>query len=252
MPRFALLISYDGSGFAGWWRQKDRRSVAGEFDAAFRRLGESHAAPVGASRTDAGVHARGQVAHVDCQRAWSVPVMLGALAGHLPGDCACRAVAPVDDTWHAVHAATGKTYTYVIDHGSIADPFLARFAWRPPFHLDLATLNSLAALVPGRRDWTAFSRRGDHRDETVRTLDRVAWHADQNRLICTVSGDGFTYRLVRSLVGAMVACAHGTCSRRDLERALTGTRTPASAQQAPAHGLCLEEVRYDQGLRWGI
>lgn len=251
MPRHALLIAYDGSAFAGWWRQKDRRSVAGELDAAFARLGEGSAAPVGASRTDAGVHARGQVAHVDLARDWSPVGLVAALASHLPTDCVCRAAAAaVGDDWHAVHNASGKTYSYTIDNGVVADPFLARTAWRPPFRLDVSGLHAAAALVPGDRDWSAFARRGDHRSDHRRRISDVAWRDDGGRLICTIAGDGFTYRLVRSLVGAMVACAHGTCAQDDLQRALSGERTPAAAQQAPAHGLCLEAVRYAQEPRW--
>lgn len=250
MPRRALLLAYDGSAFAGWWRQADRRSVAGELDAALGRLGEGAAAPVGASRTDAGVHARGQVAHVDLERAWEPAALAAALAGHLPADCACRAVAMVADGWHAVHDAAGKTYSYTIDNGPVADPFATRTAWRPPFRLDLEALTAAAALIPGDRDWSAFARRGDHRDDHRRRLTAVTWCRDDGRLVCTVVGDGFTYHLVRSLVGAMVACAHGTCTRDDLQRALAGERTAAAAQQAPAQGLCLERVRYAAEPAW--
>jgi tRNA pseudouridine38-40 synthase len=248
MPRYALLIAYDGTGFAGWWRQPGLRTVAGEFDAALARLGESSASPVGASRTDAGVHARGQVAHVDLSRIWETSTLQRTLAAQLPADCALRAVAPVGDDWHAVHGASGKTYSYSIDNGAIGDPFRTRHAWRPPFRLDLATLNGLAALIPGRRDWRGFARRGDHREaeDFVRTITAVGWRADGDLLVCTVSGDGFVYRLVRSLVGALVATAHGGCSRADLDAALAGQESPAGHQQAPAHGLCLERVTYPQ------
>lgn len=250
MPRRALLLAYDGSAFAGWWRQADRRSVAGELDAALARIGEVDAAPVGASRTDAGVHARGQVAHVDLVRDWEPAALVAALARHLPDDCACRAAATVTDDWHAVHDTSGKTYSYTIDNGMVADPFAARTAWRPPFRLDPAAVQDCAALLPGDRDWSAFARRGDHRDDHRRHIAAVSWRSDGDRLVCTVDGDGFTYRLVRSLVGAMVACAHGTCSRDELRRALAGERTAAAAQQAPARGLCLERVRYGEEPDW--
>ena len=250
MPRIALLIAYDGTRFAGWWRQKDERSVAGELDAAFRRIGEPEAAPVGASRTDAGVHARGQVAHVDLNRAWDPQLLVMALANHLPSDCVCRAAAPVADDWHAVHGALGKTYTYTIDHGQVADPFIAPFAWRPPYRVDAAALADLATLIPGKRDWSAFGRRGDHRDDHVRTIQDLRWHQDHHRLICTVRGDGFTYRLVRRLVGAMIATAHGGCTRDELVAALAGTPSNAGKQHAPALGLCLETVHYASEVAW--
>jgi tRNA pseudouridine38-40 synthase len=246
MPRFALLIAYDGGAFAGWWRQPGLRTVAGVLDAALARIGEGAAAPVGASRTDAGVHARGQVAHADLARDWDPPALQRALAGQLPADCSLRAVAAVGAGWHAVHDAHGKTYTYTIDNGALGDPFGTRHAWRPPFRLELATLAALAAALPGRRDWRGFARRGDHREaeDFVRTISAVDWHADGERLVCTVTGEGFAYRLVRSLVGALVATAHGGCTRAELDAALAGRESPAGQQQAPAHGLCLERVAY--------
>lgn len=245
--RFALLIAYDGTDFAGWWRQPGTRTVAGVFDEAFARIGETQAQVVGASRTDAGVHAQGQVAHVTTTRAWGADDLLRALATHLPSDVACRQVATVADTWDACHDASGKTYHYTIDHGEVADPFLARFAWRPPFRLDPERLLDAALGIAGERDWSGFSRRGETRHldgDLVRRIDRVTWSVTGARLSCEVTGGGFTYRLVRSLVGAMVAVANGTCSRADLDAALAGQDSPAGRQQAPARGLCLMQVEY--------
>ena len=250
MPTYALLLAYDGTAFAGWWRQAGARTVAGELDAACARLGEPEARAVGASRTDAGVHARGQVAHLVTQRAWDATDLARTLALQLPDDLACRAVAAVDDDWHACHLATGKTYRYTLDNGAVGDPFAARHAWRPPFRLAPAALRAAAAGVAGRRDWRAFARRGDARADLVRTLTRVEWAAHGQQLICTIAGEAFVYRLVRSLVGAMVAVAHGGCSRAELDAALAGEPSPAGRQQAPARGLCLEEVTYATQLPW--
>ena len=250
MPRFALRLAYDGSGFSGWWRQPGRRSVAGELDAACARLGEPAAAAIGASRTDAGVHARGQVAHLDLLRPRAPAELTRGLNAQLPGEIACTAVAAVDPEWHACHRASGKTYLYRIDNGACADPFAAKVAWRPPFRLDLAALQAAAAAIPGRRDWRGFTRRGEHRADLERLIDTVAWHAEGALLVATVGGDGFTYHLVRSLVGAMVAVATGTCREVDLARSPAGEDTPAGKQQAPARGLCLEEVRYVPEPEW--
>lgn len=245
--RIALLIAYDGTAFAGWWRQPGERTVAGVFDEAFARLGELQAQVVGASRTDAGVHAEGQVAHVTTSRPWDTGVLRQALAAHLPADAACRAVAAVADGWDACHDAVAKTYRYTIDHGEVADPFLARFAWRTPFRLEPERLRAAATGLAGERDWRGFSKRGETRHldgDLVRRITQVDWHHDGHRLCCDITGAGFTYRLVRSLVGAMVAVAHGTCTPADLAAALTGEDSPAGRQQAPAHGLCLRRVAY--------
>lgn len=249
--RHALLITYDGTDFAGWWRQPGRRTVAGVFDEAFLRIGEAQAQVVGASRTDAGVHAQGQVAHVTTSRPWAARDLRHALGDHLPTDAACREVVAVADGWDACRDAVAKTYRYTIDHGEVPDPFLARFAWRPPFRLDPDRLQEAARDIAGERDWSGFARRGETRHldgDLIRRIDRVAWSVAGPRLCCEVTGGGFTYRLVRSLVGAMVAVANGTCSGADLAAALAGQDVPAGHQQAPARGLALMGVAYPTTL----
>ena len=251
MPRYALLIAYDGTHYAGWWRQAEGRSVGAVIDAAFARLGEPTASAIGASRTDAGVHARGQVAHVDCTRTWDAAEMTRALARQLPPDVVCRGVAEVAADWHAVHAAHSKTYRYRLDIGSAADPFLApRISWRLPFAVALPELQRTAQPLHGELDLSAFLRRGDHREELRTQLVAVRWYDHDRYRICSVRGSRFGYRLVRSLVGGMVAAASGTVSTAQWLAAIHGTVNPAAQQQAPAGGLCLEHVHYAQPPRW--
>ena len=251
MPRYALLLAYDGTDFAGWWRQPGSRTVASELDAAFVRIGEPGAEPVGASRTDAGVHARGQVAHVDLNRRWDPAHLTHVLARQLPPDLSCRAAAAVNDDWHAVHATNGKTYRYRLHIAPQPDPFLARhIAWRPPFAVDLTALQQAAIPLTGELDAAGFSRRGEHRDDLRLRLDTVHWYDRAGYRICQVRGTRFSYRLVRSLVGGMVATATGTVSKADWLAAIAGAPSPAGQQQAPACGLCLERVHYAQPPQW--
>lgn len=249
MPRYAVLLAYDGTDFAGWWRQPDRRTVAAVLDAACGALDEPLARAVGASRTDAGVHARGQVAHLDCVRDWEPKSLQRALDRHLPADCVCRAVAAVAPDWHAVHAARAKTYSYLLELGPQRDPFLHRHAWRPPAPVASADLAVALALLPGEHDLCAFARRGDHRDRhrtTIQAAEVVdagggAWH-------CRITADRYSYRLARSLFGAALAVAQGACTAAELTAALGGERTRATAHPLPALGLCLESIRYDPDL----
>lgn len=249
MPRMALTLAWDGTDFAGWWRQPGRRTVAGELDAAFARIGEDATAAVGASRTDAGVHARGQIAHVDLRRTWDPVRLLAALGRQLPPDLACVAAAPVDDGWHAVHGVRRKTYRYLVDAGPVADPFAVRTAWRAP-GLDAALLAAAAAAVPGRRDWSAFVRRGEYRDDTTCRVLSCRWTRRDGLLACDLAADGFIYRLVRSLIGGMVAVARGSSAAADWSAALAGTANGASRQQAPAHGLHLLRVVHRRPPGW--
>ncbi len=252
MPSYALLLAYDGSDFAGWWRQGSARTVALTLDQAIARLGEGSAVVTGASRTDAGVHARGQVAHVQLQRSWRPDHLQRALAPHLPGDLSCLAVAGVPESFHATHHARGKTYSYWIDNGALADPFCRHVAWRPPFPPAArpAAGGCWPLLLPGRRDWRAFARRGEEREDLVRSVSSASWAANESFLVFTIEGEGFIYRLVRSLVGASVAVAHGSLDLEAFVAALAGEQTPAGQQQAPARGLCLEQVAYDPEPRW--
>jgi len=249
MPRYALLLAYDGTDFAGWWRQPDLRTVAGELDAAFARIGEPAAQAVGASRTDAGVHALGQLAHVDLRRAWDPSRLLAVLNRHLPSDLACRAVAPVSDAWHAVHGVRRKTYRYAIDAGAVRDPLRARTTWRVE-GLDPVLLAQAAALVPGRRDWAAFVRRGEHRERTICRVTACRWRLNDGLLTCDLTADAFMYRLVRSLVGGMVLIGRGACPLAAWQSALDGRPGGVSRQQAPAHGLGLLRVVHRQPPVW--
>jgi tRNA pseudouridine38-40 synthase len=250
VPRYALLLAYDGTGFAGWWRQPDQRTVAGELDVACARVGEDGAQAVGSSRTDAGVHACGQLAHVDLRRSWQPGRLAAALGRHLPPDVSCLAAAAVAPDWHAVHGVRRKTYRYRIDDGPAPDPFLARTAWRVPGHLDRELLTAAALPVPGKRDWAAFVRRGDHREDTVRRLRSCRWQHRDGALACDITADGFILHLARSLVGGMVAVARGAVGASDWEAALAGTPTEAARQMAPAHGLCLWKIVHGAPPSW--
>ena len=249
--RYALLIAYDGTDLAGWWRQAEGRSVAGCLDAAFARLGEAQAAPVGASRTDAGVHARGQVAHVDLARPWQPWDLQRSLNRHLPPEIVCRGVVPVAEDFHAVQSVTTKTYRYAVDLGPGADPFLARWAWRPPYALNPVALPSLAAAVTTMTTAAGFVRRGDHREDLALTVRSCRWHQRGTTWIASITADRFTYRLVRSLVGGMLATAQGTCTEAQWQAALAGEDTPSGDQQAPARGLHLWRVAYARPLDFG-
>ena len=249
MPRYALLLSYDGAGFAGFWRQNERRTVGAVVDEALGRLGEHHQAEP-AARTDAGVHARGQVAHVDLVRDWDPANLHRALDHHLPPDCACLATARVPPSWHAARDAGGKTYVYQLECSAQRDPLRAARCWRPPAGLHLSRLVRAGRLITACNDFRAFARRGDHREDHHCRIATLRWEEAGDLLRCRIRADRFTYRLVRSLVGAMVAHATDGCSEDDLATALAGDESPATHHQAPAHGLVLEAVHYRDELRW--
>jgi tRNA pseudouridine38-40 synthase len=252
MPRFALRIAYAGAGFDGWWRQPGRRTVAGCLDAACDRLGESDARAEGASRTDAGVHARDQWAHFDCRRTWKAGELLANLNRHLDADLAVQAVARVADDWNAVSGVRWKTYRYRIDAGPVRFPDLAAVAWRPDWiaRMDRGRLEAAAALVQGRHDWAAFSRRGEYRTSTASTVRSCRVLGAGRSLTIAITADAFTYHLARSLVGGLCSVACGAHDLSDWQRALAGTAHGCSRQQAPAHGLHLWRIVHRDPPTW--
>jgi tRNA pseudouridine38-40 synthase len=248
MPRYALRLAYDGTAYRGWWRHPDGTGVADRLDAACRRIGEAGGV-VGACRTDAGVHAEGQVAHLDCCRERPAASLPDRLNRQLPADLVCLAAARVPTDWHAVHTAVGKIYRYRLHVGRLPDPFVATQTWRRPGPTRERLIAAAAPLV-GEHDFTAFVRRGDHRHDHRCRIETIEWTADGDELVCRIAGDRFIMRLVRSLIGLMVATATGQVDRRQITAAFAGQVNAACRHQAPAHGLCLERITHDPEPAW--
>jgi len=246
--RLRLELAYDGGGFAGWAAQPGLRTVQGEVEQALATVLRVPIALTVAGRTDAGVHAIGQVAHADVPaEAWSAvgPTLLRSLAGVLPTDVRVTAVAPAPLGFDARFSAAFRRYAYrVADAPWGADPLRRHdtLAWPRP--LDSAGLRTAAAALLGEHDFAAFCRRREGAS-TVRTLQSLDWNRDPDGvLVATVQADAFCHMMVRGLVGAMLAVGDG---RRPASwpAALLATRERAGAVAvAPPHGLTLVAVGY--------
>lgn len=230
-----LRIAYDGTNFSGCPALPGQRTICGALERALARVQASPTTLETLSRTDAGVHARANVAVVELPRDFSPNELLAILDRHLPEDLRCVATAAAPDRVHVL----GKTYTYTLDVSPWGDPLRARFAHRVARAPDLDHLARLSERLAGTHDFAAFRRAGETRHDLRRTLTRAQWVAGESALTFEIEGQGFTYRLVRSLVGGMLAVASGACSERDWHAALDGRTTHASRQTAPARGLCL-------------
>jgi tRNA pseudouridine38-40 synthase len=261
--RLRLGVAYDGTGFSGWAVQPDRRSVAGELDAALRRLfGE----PVGltvAGRTDAGVHATGQVCHVDVPAtAWKAvatprgtgepdpTVAVRRLAGVLPPDVRVTSVAVVDDRFDARFAAYRRRYAYRITDDPAGAAPLRRYdtlAWPRP--LDAAAMAGAARGLLGEHDFAAYCRRKENAT-TIRELQRLDV-ARAEVLTVSVAADAFCQAMVRSLVGALLAVGEGRRPPDWPASLLTRTERANEVTVAPAYGLTLAGVDYpDDPADW--
>jgi tRNA pseudouridine38-40 synthase len=252
LPRYRLTLAYDGAGFAGWQSQAPgQRTVQGTLEEALARLGGGEPVGVfGAGRTDTGVHALGQVASFDLPRAMGGPELQRALNGMLPADVRVLAAAVAPDGFHARKSARSKLYRYVLDTGPVRLPQRRASAGHVAWRLDEEAVSAAAALYVGRHDFAALASTGSSVKTTVRTVTRSeARFADteglpgQRTLVFEVEADGFLRKMVRSMVGGLVACGRGAVGPDTLRQVLrAGDR---SAWPAPAEGCGLTLVRVD-------
>jgi tRNA pseudouridine38-40 synthase len=248
LVRLRLDLAYDGTAFAGWARQPELRTVQGIVEEALGRVFRVPVTLTVAGRTDAGVHATGQVAHADMPgEAWSAAreTALRRLAGVLPADVRVTGVAPAADGFDARFSALFRRYAYrVTDAPWGADPLRRHDTLGWPRPLDLDALRAAAAGLLGQHDFAAYCRRREGAS-TVRTVHRLVWdRAPDGVLVASVLADAFCHMMVRGLVGALLAVGEG---RRPVHWpvSLLGTRKRAGAVAvAPPHGLTLVQVGY--------
>jgi len=252
--RWRLDISYDGTNFSGWAAQAGQRTVQGELEiwlARILRLAE-HPRLVCAGRTDAGVHARGQVAHVDLDAATlddGGTALIRRLNGVLGGDCVVRRISIAPPGFEARFGAIWRRYVYRIsDASQPPDPLYRYQIAQLPTEVDLATFNEEAAALLGLKDFGAFCR-GREGASTIRTLlelsgRRIASGPMAGVIECTVRADAFCHSMVRSLVGALVAVATDRRDHQWLAQVMKRAVRDSTIVVMPAHGLTLEEVGY--------
>ncbi len=241
-----LQVSYDGSAFHGWARQEGARTVEETLSGAVLAV-DPRAGPIrGTSRTDAGVHAEGQLAAFDAEleipaRGWAL-----GLNQHLPEDVAVRAARSVPVGFAPRFASRGKRYRYRVLVDPVRDPHWRARAWRVP-QLDLAAVAREAEAARGKHDFASFRAMGDERATTVRTLTRVDIERENDPRIVAivVEGDAFLYRMVRILAGTIVDVGRGRLPAGAVARALLALDRRTAGTTAPAHGLVLEHVYVD-------
>jgi tRNA pseudouridine38-40 synthase len=246
LRRWRLLVAYNGSGFRGFAPQEGQVTVAGALAGALARAARLPAPPgiVCAGRTDAGVHARGQVFHFDSGWRHGPDRLAAALRTGLPATIQIVSVRPVSAEFHARFSALGKTYAYELHLGD-ADPFTRPYCW-PVFRpLDFGAMESAAARLRGRHDFKAFAAsRGEGEEDTVRDLRRLDIVRRGRRARIVAEADGFLYKMVRSLVGALVAVGEGRLTPEQVGHILRDRARLPRVETAPPQGLFLLRVAY--------
>jgi tRNA pseudouridine38-40 synthase len=247
MPTFKLTIAYDGAGLVGWQRQAVGDSVQGLIERACRELDGRAVTVTGAGRTDAGVHALGQVASVTLTRTIDARALVAALNARLPATVRVIAAEAVADTFHARFHARSKTYRYRVWNAEVLSPFERAYAWHVPTpELDADAMNQAAILFEGTHDFAAVQATGSDVADSVRTVfsSRVR-REDESLLIYQISGSGFLRHMVRNIVGALVEVGRGRRVSSWVRTLLATRDRSAGGPTAPAEGLFLVRVEYD-------
>ena len=252
MPSFRLTIAYDGSDFVGWQRQASGVSVQGVLEEALSILDGRDVAVMGAGRTDAGVHARGQVASMTLARDIDAASVVRAVNARLPQTVRVIDAAEVPAAFHARFDARGKTYHYRIWNGEVMDPFLRGYTWHIASPaLDISAMNEAAALLRGRHDFSAFQAAETDAHSAERTVFTSVLasepHSMQSGRLLTyaISGDGFLRHMVRTIIGTLVDVGRGRQPSSWVGEVLASRDRGRAGRTAPAEGLCLMSVDYD-------
>ncbi len=245
MPRFKLLLEYDGAPFVGWQRQENGVSVQQVLEeAVFAMTGEERVV-AGAGRTDAGVHASGQVSHLDLSRDWTPFRLAEGLNAHcVPHPVAVLGVESVADNFDARHSARGRRYVYRVVNRRAPLTFDRGCAWRIKPRLDVNAMREAALVLIGRHDFTTFRDVQCQAKSPVRTLDRLDVVRDGDAVTFEVGALSFLHRQVRSMVGSLVDVGTGRWTAVDLRAALEAADRSRCGPVAPAHGLYLATVDY--------
>lgn len=243
--RVRVDLAYDGTAYQGWQVQPAARTVQGELEAALSRLcGGAAVRTRGAGRTDAGVHARGQVADALVDTRLDDAAIARGLAALLPDDVRPTAVATVPEAFHARRSAVAKTYRYAIDRSPWGDPFAGRFALHHPHPMDLHAVRAALERLPGRRDWSGFAASSCEVEDRVRTLAVARLEERPGGLAFVFRADGFLTYMVRNLVGTLLEIARGAAAPALVDEVLASGDRSLAGPTAPPKGLCLESVEY--------
>jgi tRNA pseudouridine38-40 synthase len=239
-----FTIAYDGTRFVGWQRQAQGESIQGLLESALARFEGASVVVHGAGRTDAGVHALGQVASARVTFAHDVDTLTRALNAQLPEDIRVLSVEDAAPDFHARFSARSKTYEYRMRHATIADPFTRAYEWHVGHGLDLEVMRTAAAALVGTHDFAAFRSAGTETDGTIRTITRSCVLDEGPLVRYVVEGDGFLRHMVRAIVGTLVEMGRGWRLPADMQALLAhGDRAEAGAT-GPPHGLFLVRVDY--------
>lgn len=244
MQNYRALIQYDGTRYSGWQKQGNTTAtIQGRLEQAISGLLKEPVELHGSGRTDAGVHAVGQVANFKTAKSMDLPRFVHQLNEALPDDIAVLELTPAEPRFHARLNAKEKVYRYTIRNSHCADVFRRRFEYKLPEPLDLEKMQQAAEVLTGTHDFRGFST-GRTKKSTVRTIFSIQIDKTGGRIDITFTGDGFLYNMVRILTGTLIEIGIGTREIHSIQDVFDTKDRTRAGFTAPAQGLCLMEVRY--------
>jgi tRNA pseudouridine38-40 synthase len=248
MRCFKLTLSYDGTAYGGWQVQPNRNTVQAELERALHAVTGESGRTIASGRTDAGVHALGQVVSFYSNTQLPAEVLCRALAANLPRDIVPLEVREAPPSFHAIRDALGKRYRYVIQDGPRRDVFARAYAWYFPQRLDVAAMQTAAAVLVGTHDFSSFEASGSERRSSVRTVTELRVERGggecADRLVIEIEADGFLYNMVRNIVGSLVEIGRGKQPVTWLAEVLAARDRKRAGVTAPPQGLFLVRVDY--------
>lgn len=246
MKNYKVTLMYDGSRYDGWQKQGNtENTIQGKIETLLTRLQGEPVEIFGAGRTDAGVHARGQVFHVKLNTGMSAGELKQKLNRYLPEDIAAVKVEEADMRFHSRLNASGKIYEYRIHNSAAGNPFLRKYYYQIEEPLDVVSMRLAAENLTGTWDFQSFCSSKRSKKSTVRTVYNISLTKKEADLILTFHGNGFLYNMVRILTGTLIEVGLGKRSPESMREILDRKDRAAAGFTAPAQGLCLVEVEYD-------
>lgn len=246
MKNFKVTLMYDGSRYDGWQKQGNtENTIQGKIEKLLSKSFGETVEIAGAGRTDAGVHARGQVFHVKLETELGAEKLRELLNRYLPEDIAAASVEEVDMRFHSRLHAKRKRYEYRIHNSAVGNPFMRKYYYMLAEPLDLEAMKEAARLLTGTWDYQSFCSTKRSKKSTVRTVYEIALVQEKEDIILTFYGNGFLYHMVRILTGTLIEVGLGKRTPQSMREILKAGDRSAAGFTAPAQGLCLAEVEYD-------
>ena len=255
--KLACGIEYDGTGYHGFQRQAEERgpTIQGTLEAAIARISGTMSTVYAAGRTDAGVHASGQVIHFMTWASLTPQVWQRALNAVLPNSVAVRWIQEASEGFHARYSAVSRSYRYTIWNDPVPSPLQARYSLHVPRPLDVEAMNEAAGLLVGRKDFGAFGRSPDEGNplkpgphSCVRTMQEASCQRQTTRIFCEFTADAFLTGMVRRMVGTLLLVGQKRLSLEEFATIVQRAEKTHPGSAAPSHGLCLVRVTYPDGI----